>query len=87
MGNISTNNNTKAIMQIQMDQNNAETVAQDLREYAIILSNALGYKTEEIVDEMSRHDLDHLINTFKKYFHEYVELLDSDNIVIQQDSK
>lgn len=74
-------------MQIQMDQNNAETVAQDLREYAIILSNTLGYKTEEILDEMSRHDLDHLINTFKKYFHEYVELLDSDNIVIQQENK
>lgn len=71
-------------MQIQMDQNNAETVAQDLKEYASILSNSLGYNTEEILKEMSRDGLDHLVATFKKYFNDYVELLDSDSIVIQE---
>jgi hypothetical protein len=84
MDNMQTNSNTKAIMQIQMDQNNAGTVAQDLKEYASILSSSLGYNTQEILEEMSRHDLNHLIVTFKKYFNEYVELLDSDQVVIQK---
>ncbi len=84
MGKTHTTNSIKAIMQIQMDQNDAGAVAQDLKEYASVLSGYLGYNTEEILEEMSCHDLDHLVNTFKKYFNEYVELLDSDNIVIQE---
>lgn len=78
---------SKAIMQIQMDQNNAGTVAQDLKEYASVLSSSLGYNTQDILDEMSKHDLDHLVNTFKKYFNDYVELLDADSIVIQENEK
>ena len=86
MDKIQTSSN-KAIMQIQMDQNNAGTLAQDLKEYASILSNSLGYNTQEILEEMSEHDINHLIGTFKKYFNEYVELLDSDRIVIQENNK
>jgi hypothetical protein len=78
---------SKAIMQIQMDQNNAGTVAQDLKEYASVLSSSLGYNTQEILEEMSSHDLDHLVNTFRKYFNDYVELLDADSIVIQENEK
>lgn len=85
--NISSKGNHTAIMQIQMDQNDAAAVAQDLKEYAVILSNSLGYNTEEILAEMTRHDLDHLISTFKKYFEGYVELLDPDTIVIQESRK
>lgn len=84
MDKIETSSNTKAIMQIQMDQNNTGTLAQDLKEYASILSNSLGYNTREILEEMSEDDINHLISTFKKYFNEYVELLDSDSIVIQK---
>lgn len=85
--NISLKGNHTAIMQIHMDRSDAASVAQDLKEYATILSNSLGYNTEEILAEMTRHDLDHLITTFKKYFNGYVELLDADNIVIQENSK
>jgi len=84
MNKTETNSNTKAIMQIQMDQNNSGTLAQDLKEYASVLSNSLGYNTKAILEEMSEHDINHLISTFKKYFNEYVELLDSDGIVIQK---
>lgn len=85
--NIQTKDNNKAIMQIQIDQNDVATVVQDLKEYAVILSNSLGYNTQEILEEMTRHDLDHLISTFKKYFAGYVELLDPDTIVIQEPHK
>ena len=85
--NISLKGNHTAIMQIHMDRNDAASVAQDLKEYAIILCNSLGYNTEEILAEMTRHDLDHLITTFKKHFNGYVELLDADSIIIQENSK
>lgn len=74
-------------MQILMDQNDTATVAQDLKEYATILSNYLGYNTEQILEEMTLHDIDHLVQTFKRYFNDYVELLDSDHIVIQENNK
>ena len=84
MENLGAKDNTKAVMRILMDQNDTATVAQDLKEYATILSNYLGYNTEQILEEMTLHDVDHLIHTFKKYFKDYVELLDSENIIIQE---
>ena len=87
MEELGAKENTKTIMRILMDRNDSATVAQDLKEYANILSSSLGYNTEEILEEMTRHDLDHLILTFKKYFNDYVELLDADQIVIQETNK
>lgn len=83
MDNIRMRENSKAIMQIQLDQNDAENVAQELKEYASTLGNALGYDTAQILEEMTQDDLDHMIGTFKKYFNEYIELLDFDNTRIQ----
>ncbi len=87
MENLSAKENSKAVMRIFMDQNDTATVAQDLKEYAFILSNSLGYNTDQILEEMTRHDLNHLIRTFKKYFNDYVELRDGDQVVIQEDRK
>lgn len=87
MENLSAKENSKAVMRIFMDQNDTATVAQDLKEYAFILSNSLGYNTNQILEEMTRHDLNHLIRTFKKYFNDYVELRDGDQVVIQEDRK
>ena len=84
MENLGAKDNTKAIMRILMDKNNTAAVAQDLKEYATILSNYLGYNTDQILEEMTSRDLDHLIHTFKKYFKDYVELSDSENIIIQE---
>lgn len=84
MENLGAKDNAKAVMRILMDRNETATVAQDLKEYAAVLSNSLGYNTEQILEEMTRHDLDHLIHTFKKYFKDYVELLDKDGITIQE---
>lgn len=67
-------------MQIHLDPSNTDIIAQDLKEYASVLSQSLGYDTEEILAEMSSDDIDHLIITFKKYFNEYVEVLNFDNI-------
>jgi len=72
---------SKAIMQIQVDQNAGETFVNDLREYASTLSAALGYDTEEILLEMSNGDMAHLIKTFTKYFGDYIELLESDQVI------
>jgi len=77
---MQTNNSNKAIMQIHLDPSNTDIIAQDLKEYASVLSQSLGYDTEEILAEMSSDDIDHLIITFKKYFNEYVEVLNFDNI-------
>lgn len=86
MENINTKDKNKAIMQIHLDQTDAEIMTQDLKEYAATLSNALGYNTAEILEEMARHDLDHMINIFNKHFSEYIELLDSD-VIIQRSKK
>lgn len=72
-------------MQIQVDQNDGETFVNDLREYASTLSAALGYETEEILAEMSNGDMAHLIKTFTKYFGEYIELLESDQVISKDD--
>ena len=72
-------------MQIQVDQNDGENIANDLKEYASTLCAALGYETEEILDEMSSGDMAHLKKTFTKYFGEYIELLESDQVVISRD--
>lgn len=72
-------------MQIQLDQNDGENIVNDLKEYASTLSAALGYETEGILDEMSSGDMSHLIKTFTKYFGEYIELLESDQLVISRE--
>lgn len=74
------NNTNKTIMQIHLDPSNTEVIAQDLKEYASVLSQSLGYDTEEILSEMSSDDIHHLIVTFQKYFNEYVEVLNFENI-------
>ena len=70
------------IMQIQLDQNDPESIIEDLKEYASTLSGALGFNTAEILEEMSRDDTEHLIKTFNKYFSEYIELLEYDRVII-----
>lgn len=72
---------SKAIMQIQLDQNDAEKIGEDLLEYAETLCEALGMDNEKIFTEMTSGDLHHLFRTFNYYFGEYIELLDSDNTV------
>ena len=74
----------KAIMQIQLDQNDPESIIEDLKEYASTLSGALGFNTSEILEEMSMEDTEHLIKTFNKYFSEYIELLESDHVIISR---
>lgn len=75
----------KAMMQIQLDQNDGENIVNELKEYASTLGAALGYETQEVLEEMSNGDMAHLINTFTKYFGEYIELLESDQVVISRD--
>jgi hypothetical protein len=72
---------TKAIMQIHLDQKEANKIGEDLLEYAETLSEALGMNTLGIQKEMKSGDLNHLIITFNHYFSEYIELLDSDHRV------
>lgn len=72
---------SKAIMQIQLDQNDAEKIADDLLEYAETLCHALGMDSEKIFTEMKSNDLHHLCRTFNYYFGEYIELLDTDNTI------
>lgn len=72
----------KAIMQIQLDQNDPESIQEDLKEYASTLSAALGYNTSDILKEMTKNDTSHLIRTFNKYFGDYIELLESDHVII-----
>lgn len=71
-------------MQIQLDQNDAQAIIQDLKEYAMTLSNALGYNTTDILEEMDQENSVQVIDTFNKYFGEYIELLDSDQMVISK---
>lgn len=71
-------------MQIQLDQNDPESIIEDLKEYASTLSGALGYNTEEILEEMTSKDTHHLIKTFNKYFGEYIELLEYDHVIISR---
>ena len=71
----------KAIMQIQLDQNDPVTSIQDLKEYASVLSSGLGYNTTEILEEMASDDLNHMIIVFKKYFSDYIELLETDHLI------
>lgn len=75
---------SKAIMQIQLDQNDSENIAQDLKEYAITLCAPLGHNTSEILDEMTSYDVKHMVNVFKKYFGDYVEVLESDHVIISR---
>jgi hypothetical protein len=75
---------SKAIMQIQLDQNDAEKIGEDLLEYAETLCVALGMDSEKIFTEMKSSDLHHLYRTFNYYFGEYIELLDSDNTVFNK---
>lgn len=76
--------NNKVIMQIHVDPTDTDNFAEDLKEYASTLSTALGYDSEEILEEMTEHDIAHLILTFNKYFSEYVELLDSNDLIFNQ---
>nr|MBI1229482.1 hypothetical protein [Cytophagales bacterium] len=75
---------SKAIMQIQLDQNDAERIGEDLLEYAETLCVALGMDAEKIFREMKSSDLQHLYRTFNNYFGEYIELLDTDNSILNK---
>ncbi|WP_234364004.1 hypothetical protein [Lunatibacter salilacus] len=75
---------SKAIMQIQLDQNDAEKIGEDLLEYAETLCEALGMDNQKIMKEMTSSDLPHLFRTFNSYFGEYIELLDTDNTVLNK---
>ena len=75
---------SKAIMQIQLDQNDAEKIGEDLLEYAETLCIALGMDTDKVFSEMKSKDLHHLFRTFNNYFGEYIELLDPDNSVFSK---
>ena len=72
----------KAIMQIQLDQHDSVSIAQDLKEYASVLSTGLGYDTGEILEEMTKDDLNHMISVFKNYFSDYVELVETDHVIV-----
>ncbi|MEX2594332.1 MAG: hypothetical protein WD426_16295 [Anditalea sp.] len=74
----------KPIMQIQLDQTDPQSLFQDLKEYAITLSNALGYNTSEILEEMTKDNADQIIEIFNKYFGEYIELLESDHVIVSR---
>jgi basic membrane lipoprotein Med (substrate-binding protein (PBP1-ABC) superfamily) len=76
--------NNKPIMQIQLDQSDSQTTVQDLKEYAATLSNALGFNTSEILKEMTKDDVDQTIHIFNKYFSEYIELLESGNVMVKK---
>jgi hypothetical protein len=75
---------SKAIMQIQLDQNDAEKIGEDLLEYAETLCLALGMDSDKIFTEMKSSDLRHLCKIFNNYFGEYIELLDTDNSVFNK---
>lgn len=75
---------TKAIMQIQLDQNDAEKIGDDLLEYAETLCQALGMDCQRITNEMTSGDLSHLIETFNKYFGDYIELLNVDQAIFSK---
>ncbi|HLW18975.1 MAG TPA: hypothetical protein VKX33_01555 [Cyclobacteriaceae bacterium] len=77
----------KAIMQIQLDQNDPVSSIQDLKEYASILSSGLGYDTAEILEEMATEDLNHMVVVFKKYFSDYIELLETDHVIAPKSTK
>lgn len=81
MANVNSKDNNKAIMQIQLDQNDAESTSQELKEYASLLSGALGYDVVEIIEEMTKDDTRHMIHVFQKYFGDYIEILDIDQVV------
>ncbi|WP_209331293.1 hypothetical protein [Lunatimonas salinarum] len=72
---------SKAIMQIQLDQNDADRIAGDLIEYAETLCGALGLDCEKVVNDLKRKDNVHLFRTFNRYFGEYIELLDTENSI------
>ncbi|MCC5939632.1 MAG: hypothetical protein JJU34_20295 [Lunatimonas sp.] len=72
---------SKAIMQIQLDQNDADRIAQDLIEYAETLCSALGMDCEKVIKELKQKDNIHLFRTFNRYFGDYIELLDAENSI------
>lgn len=72
---------SKAIMQVQLDQNDADKVAEDLLEYAETLCAALGMDCEKIVKELKAKDKVHLFRTFSAYFGDYIEIIDTDNTI------
>lgn len=74
----------KAVMQIHLDHADSEDIVGDLKEYAAALCPALGYNTSVILEEMANGDDEHLIGVFQKYFGDYVELLNADNMVISR---
>lgn len=71
-------------MQIQLDQNDADKIGEDLLEYAETLCHALGMDSNKITGEMKSKDLGHLFRTFNAYFGEYIELLDTDNALFSK---
>ena len=71
-------------MQIQLDQTDTKNMLEELKEYAIILCPALGYDTSEVLEEMNEGNQEHLIDIFQKYFGEYIELLNADNVIISR---
>ncbi|EON78822.1 hypothetical protein ADIS_0719 [Lunatimonas lonarensis] len=72
---------SKAIMQVQLDQKDADRIAEDLLEYAETLCGALGMDCDKVLNELKAKDNIHLFRTFNLYFGEYIELLDTENSV------
>jgi len=79
--------NNKAIMQIPLDQNDSETIVQDLKEYATILSGSLGFDTAEVINEMTVSDFDHMVLVFKKYFSDYIEFIETDHVIVSKEKR
>jgi len=75
---------SKAIMQIQLDQNDSESIAQDLKEYAITLCPPLGHNTSKVLEEMTSYDMKHMVKVFLEYFGDYIEVLESDHVIISR---
>ena len=65
---------TKKKLGIEIDLTGPQGNAFFLLGTAVNLSRQLGLSSEKICEEMKEGDYDHLINTFDKYFGDFVTL-------------
>ena len=65
---------TKKKLGIEIDLTGPQGNAFFLLGTAVKLSRQLGLSSEKICEEMKEGDYDHLINTFDKYFGDFVTL-------------
>lgn len=59
---------------IRIDLTGPEGTSEALVKYAVCFGKALGLDVDKITTEMNESDYDHLVETFDKYFGEYVIL-------------